>query len=243
MARDFDTTDDYLHKTATLTAISTDMVWWCWNRAVAVDTWRNIYALRDASTLAIIAVVYYATGEIQVAHQDTGAAPRNRYATTTKTFDADKWWFIAGWYDAGPRSWKIYWADLNSADITEDTNNVTAGGNASGTIIRMEVGNYLDTNWPFRGELCNMGLYVPTDPTQAAVEDYLRQRWRGVDPSASDLYCYYPLNSGIDSGTTDIELDYGPNGYDLSTNTDSTRPSPVEAPPLAHLRRFGGMPI
>ena len=256
MARDFDATDDSLENEATSDqSASTDAVIWAWVRldGYGENSYGMIsqYGADDWSTDGYITHQMYvkstdATWAAAFKYQVPGGTPahlKTAAAATNSVSELGKWYFLAVWaeYTKADDSVKLYQGDLDTEPTAGNT-----GGDAGATTDRSVVCDRLyigrgdrQSNFVFDGQIGEVGIYTPSSPTQADVEEYLRQRWRGVDPGASDLFVWYPNNSGVDSGTTNIEDDHGPNGYDLDTTSDSTRPSPVDGPPVAQLRRFG----
>jgi hypothetical protein len=252
MARAFDATDDVLLNSG-VAALDTAKDWLMWGWMYQ-DDWgeaglADMYSMYTGGG-SNYAVEISGRGDIAAGKAfdcwQIASGANARYTTVADSLVLNKWQFVGVWFDDSANKFNGVWiGDLNTVP-TKDTspqNDSTLTGTRY-AVAHATVGNLGTTGLrTVNGQLSDIGVYQPTSITAAQAEAYCIARWKGITPPSTDLYGHWPLNSGIDSGTSNIELDYGPNGYDLSTTSDSTRPSPAVGPSLAHMRRFGGMPI
>ena len=247
MARNFDSTDDGLnHVNPTPWSNASDWLLCAWVRPASMGEGNlgGVFVPLNAGGAQVGGMTFGAINNRLYASQHRGASKWYQSRTGVNSIPYDEWSLVAAWYNWQTRV-EMWVGDLNTQPAEDTDVTLSQSWSSDPSVDTIYIGELgYGSGYTWDGDLGPITMWADMgEATSADIQSRIYDHWKGRTPNPTNLFGHWPLNSGNDVDTVDIEKDYSPNGYDLSTTSDSTRPSPVVGPPLAHMRRFGGMPI
>ena len=235
MARSFDGVNDILLATGLsggdLTGTD-DWVLTGWSKFLAdVATGGYAFYVRDTGAGDLCLMIELAASNDTIRpyqRRQTGGV-----SSVYNSFWDGGWIFWAAWMDWSAKTMTVYQGDLSTSptEVTPDSTQNTGSTRRVG-IDEINFGGNGSAMAEVREE-ADWVLREYTSPSQETVEAWILDRYNNAGQVVGDtsaIVFQYLLDSGIDTGTTDIEPDESDNSFDLSTTSDATRPAPSESP-------------